>query len=142
LSKLSRNQSSDCAPRAVEQVRALGGVLEHPAGSHLFKHLGLPRPGEPSDAFGGRTIEVEQVRWGHVARKRTWLYLVGDIRVPEFPPPREPTHWCSGSRGESSSRRGHPVPPGMKVCSWIQRQRTPLAFAEFLVELARQARPR
>ncbi len=67
-------------------------------------------------------------------------------RVPfaalEAPPylGAEPTHWASGSRGKSS-RTGHPVPPGIKVCSREQRNRTPIAFAEYLVRLARAVRP-
>lgn len=64
-------QPADCGPIAVEQVRRFGGVLEHPAHSTLFRHCGMPWPGELPDAWGGFTIEVEQVRWGHVARKRT-----------------------------------------------------------------------
>ena len=147
LSFCSKYQPKDCGPRAVEQVRRWHGVLEHPAGSRLFAHCGLPRPGELPDAFGGRTIEIEQVRWGHVARKRTWLYLVGVTNVGELPPPREPTHWCSGFRSSNKKfpdnykRTGCAVPPGIKVCSAQQRRRTPTAFAEWLVSLARNATP-
>jgi len=143
LRHLSINQDATCGPRAVEQVRAFGGVLEHPAGSKLWDHCALPRPGELPDAWGGRSIEVEQVRWGHVARKRTWLYLVGVAAVPDSPPPREPTHWCSGyrERGKpNAKRRGPPVPPGIKIASAQQRRRTPQAFAEYLVALARAVR--
>ena len=125
-----------CAPRAVEQVRALGGVLEHPADSRLWPACGLPRPGEPPDRFGGYSLALCQCDFGHVARKRTWLYLV---RVPPavlaFPPPREPTHWASGSR---TAPRG-PVPPGIKICSAEQRRRTPPDFARWLIALAGSA---
>lgn len=129
----------DCALRAVDQVRSFGGVLEHPANSKLFDVCGLPKPGELPDAFGGRTIEVEQVRWGHVARKRTWLYLVG-IRDAGFdPPPAEPTHWVSGWRYRRD-KRGGVAPLHIKQCSAQQRRRTPIAFAEWLVKLARSSR--
>jgi hypothetical protein len=147
----------DCAPRAVEQVRAWGGVLEHPAGSQLWSATDLPYPRRcsacdvprercycgpvPTDVHGGFTIEVDQVEWGHVARKRTWLYLVGVPRealsAPPFPG-REPTHYASGGRTKSS-RTGGAVPPGMKVCSAQQRRRTPPLFAQYLVSLARAA---
>lgn len=129
------------APSAVGQVRRWGGVLEHPAGSKLWEALGLPLPGAEPDRRGGYTIAVSQCEWGHPARKRTWLYLVGvpasAIEAPPFPG-RAPTHWASGSRGKSS-RRGAPVPPGIKVCSAQQRNRTPPLFAEYLVRLAQSA---
>jgi hypothetical protein len=130
LASFCKYQSADCGPRAVEQVRALGGVLEHPADSVLFKHCDMPRPGELPDGHGGVTIEVDQARWGHVARKRTWLYLVGVRVVGKMPPPREPTHWCR-------KRPGQVVPAGIRMCSKEQRRRTPPAFAEWLVSLAR-----
>lgn len=131
-----------CAPIAVGQVRRLGGVLEHPAHSQLWKHCNLPLPDAPPDEYGGRTIEVAQCDWGHVARKRTWLYYVGcNPFTLSWPTHREPTHWISGGRGrEGKKRNTTPVPPGIKVCSAQQRRRTPPAFAEWLVSLARQAR--
>jgi hypothetical protein len=147
LRHLYKGTEHDCAPRAVEQVRRFGGVLEHPAQSRLWAHCQLPRPDELPDAWGGVTIEVDQVRWGHVARKRTWLYLVGLRDVGAMPPPREPTHWISGFRSAGGrkyparyKRNGCAVPPGIKVCSAEQRRRTPAAFAEWLIALAKSAR--
>ena len=147
-----RGLEHDCAPRAVEQVRRWGGVLEHPAGSLLWNEAltdgvsrarwTLPPAEGGNDPYGGYTIAVDQVEWGHVARKRTWLYLVGVPREALEAPPlpgREPTHWVSGGRTKSS-RKGSPVPPGIKVCSAQQRRRTPPLFAEYLVRLAEAAR--
>lgn len=146
---------SHCALRAVEQVRRFGGVLEHPAESKLFGAPGLhegdalPLPGELPDAFGGYTVEVDQVEFGHCARKTTWLYIVGVPRdaLEKAPfPGREPTHWVSGfrtSKGATPKRykaNGCAVPPGIKVCSAAQRRRTPPLFAEYLVRLAQLAR--
>jgi hypothetical protein len=140
LRHLSRHDDPTCGPRAVEQVRAFGGVLEHPQHSLLFAHCGMPKPGELPDTSGGWTLEVCQCDWGHVARKRTWLYLVGVRELGPMPAPREPTHWISGGRGrEGKKRNTTPVPPGIKVCSAQQRRRTPLAFAEWLVSIARTA---
>lgn len=146
LRHLYRGNEHDCAPRAVEQVRRWGGVLEHPAGSllwktELFPHL--PAPGE-TDGLFGYTIEVNQCEWGHVARKRTWLYLVGvprsALEVPPFPG-REPTHWLSGGRGRAGKKaKTTPVPYGIKVCSAQQRRRTPPLFAEYLIRLARSVK--
>lgn len=142
LRHLYLGSEHDCAPLAVEQVRALGGVLEHPAQSLLWAHMGLPAVGEPADAFGGYTIEVDQCEWGHVARKRTWLYLVGIAPAAITPPPfpdRKPTHWCSGTRKRQPGSKGGILPPGMKFCSAAQRRRTPLAFAKWLIDLASHA---
>jgi hypothetical protein len=139
LRHMSHGGAKDCAPLAVEQVRKFGGVLEHPAGSLLWPECGLPLPGELPDAHGGVTIEVEQVRWGHVARKKTWLYLVGVRDAGRNPPPRNPTHWIAGAR-RRTKRGGGVCPPGIKFCSAEQRRRTPPAFAEWLVALARTAR--
>lgn len=75
-----------------------------------------------------------------MARKKTWLYLVGvseeNITAPPFPD-RKPTHWVSGGRNPNRKGSGGVVPKGIKVCSAQQRRRTPLAFAEWLVSLAR-----
>lgn len=132
LRHLYQGNDHDLAITAVEQVRRWNGVLEHPAHSKLFHHLGLPRPGELADRWGGYTLQVEQCDWGHPARKRTWLYIVSSYPVPPRPEPREPTHWASGSR----TAKNGPVPPGIKVCSAEQRRRTPEAFARWLIALA------
>jgi hypothetical protein len=140
LRHLYRGTEHDCAPIAIEQVRRWGGVLEHPAGSKLWEVYGLPAPGDYLGARGGYTIEVCQCDWGHVARKRTWLYLVGiDFQCVKYPASRQPTHWASGGR-TTSSRTGTPIPPGIKVCSAQQRRRTPPAFADWLVSLARSVK--
>jgi hypothetical protein len=158
----------DCAPRAVEQVRAYGGVLEHPAGSKLWGSELLPPPyetppdglpedsplwrkhnawplwkdGRATDGFG-YTIELDQVEWGHVARKRTWLYLVGvpreALEAPPFPG-REPTRSVSGKRGRAT-QAAHPTwKEQLPRASDTQRRRTPPLFAEYLVRLARAVR--
>lgn len=123
----------DAGVRAIAQVRAYGGVLEQPAHSKLFEACGVPR----ADVYA-----VDQCDWGHVARKTTWLYVVGVPRTVVLAgiaarpfPGAVPTHWCSGSRGKSS-REGSPVPPGIKVCSAQQRRRTPPLFAAWLASLA------
>lgn len=140
LRHLYHGAEHDCAPAAVTAVREWGGVLEHPAHSLLWDVLRLPEPGEFPDAFGGRTVEVCQCDWGHPARKRTWLYIVGAM-PPTLPPSREPTHWVSGGRGRQGKKaKTTPVPPGIKVCSAQQRRRTPPAFARWLVDLAATAR--
>jgi hypothetical protein len=142
LRHLSRFQDATCGPLAVEAARRFGGVVEHPAGSGLFAACAMPMPGELPDAAGGVTIEVSQVDYGHVARKRAWLYLVGIRTVGPRPKRLEPTHWVSGGRAPRADRGGGLVPAGIKVCSAQQRRRTPVAFAEWLVSLARTVPPR
>lgn len=137
LKHLSRLQDPTCGPIAVAIVRAMGGVLEHPQRSSLFAHCGMPRPGETPDACGGFTIQVDQVDWGHVARKRTWLYVVAGVVPNERPEPREPTHWVSGTRKRQHGSKGGVIPPGIKACSSQQRRRTPPAFRDFLLAIAR-----
>ncbi len=121
---------------AFQQVRKWGGVLEQPEGSRLFDAAGAPTHPGKYDAWGGRMIKVNQCDWGHVARKPTWLYTIRiDHLGITMPKHCEPTHWCSGG----GTGRGK-TPPGIKVCSAQQRRRTPPAFAEWLVELARSVR--
>lgn len=145
LRHLSRGDGIDCGPRAVAQVRGLGGVLEHPAESKLWRRCGLPLPEGLPDDWGGFCVEVEQVSWGHVARKRTWLYCVGVPRELVASTRRTggtPTHWVSGGRNQMRKNGrvgGGAVPPGIKVCSAVQRRRSPPLFAQWLVELARSA---
>ena len=140
LRHLSTKQDPECGLRAVAQVRAFGGVLEHPQDSRLFDVLRLPRPGELPDAYGGRTVLVSQCDFGHVARKWTWLYCVRCFPTGPMPPRREPTHWVSGGRGRvGAKRKTTPVPDGIKVCSAQQRRRTPPAFADWLIALAESA---
>ncbi len=135
LRHMCTRQDGSCGPAAVTAVRAFGGVLEHPACSKLFEACHMPRPGELPDAFGGVTFELQQCDFGHVARKRTWIYVVGATHFPPRPGRRAPTHWVGGSRNRST-RQGSPVPAGIKVCSPRQARRTPIDFARWLLELA------
>jgi hypothetical protein len=138
LKHLYKGSEHGLAPIAVEQVRAHGGVLEHPAHSRLWAHCSLPKPGDPHDANGGYAIAINQVDWGHACVKPTWLYLVG---VPMFKilppfPGRKPTH---GIWYGSFERSGH-VGVRLLGASKEIRRRTPLLFAQWLVSLARSVR--
>lgn len=144
LKHLCTKQDSSLGPIAVGQVRHFGGVLEHPAHSGLFDFMRMPRPGELPDAFGGYTVQVNQVDFGHCAKKPTWLYFVG-VAPTSLVFPSEPgvaTHWIGGSRGRGRTRQGSPLPPGIKAASSQLRRRTPPGFAYWLVELARTVRVR
>lgn len=83
-----KGDDGGCFAAALNSVRAWGGVLEHPCDSHAWAHFGLNRPPRAggwiaADAFGGWTCCVEQGRYGHYARKPTWLYASG-VDLPEL----------------------------------------------------------
>lgn len=134
---LTGDRDRDLAPIAVAQVRRWGGVLEHPRASTLFAHAGLPLPQELPDAWGGRTIEVEQVAWGHACRKPTWLYVVGVPSIHGLRRDGEPTHQIWGTRTPKPGQRHR---SDLKTANAAMRRRTPLAFAAWLLELASLAR--
>jgi hypothetical protein len=118
---------------AIECVRQFGGVLEHPSGSSLFRTAGLPTPGSSErDAFGGWTMAVSQKWWGHRAEKRTWLYVCGVSPrvVPAFPIVLgEAERVCGLWSGRDRSRARKEIGPA-------EREATPPAFAQWLVDLA------
>lgn len=136
-------------PIAVVQVRAFGGVLEHPRASRLWTVCGLPRPGGLPDAYGGYTIEVYQRDWGHLADKPTWLYVVGvsPSDLPPRPPATPPRQaWTPSRRVLDPDRLNSPRPRGargiVECMSKTQRHLTPPAFAAWLLSIAELATPR
>jgi hypothetical protein len=83
-----KGDDGGCFKSALESVRAYGGVLEHPEGSHAWAAFGLNKPPRsggwvPADSLGGWTCCVEQGRYGHWMRKPTWLYAFNTER-PEL----------------------------------------------------------
>lgn len=130
-----REDEKALAPWAIAQIRANGGVLEHPAGSQLWKELNLPEPGKGRDEFGGWSIGIHQHWWGHRAEKRTKLYIVGCD--PQDIPPiplrlDEPTH-VIGDVGRAGKGNRPEV-------SKAEREHTPPELAVWLVELASRCR--
>ena len=122
-------QDPECGPRAIAQVREWGGVLEHPKGSTLFRHCGVPHPGELADRWGGFTVFVNQVAWGHPCAKPTWLYCVGLSRYEVERGIRTggvPTHIVT---------RG-PRCADLPVAHSRMKSASPRLFAEWLVSLA------
>lgn len=144
LRHLYKGNEHDCAGLALAAVRRWGGVMEHPHKSKFWAHAAVVLPGELPDAWGGFSVDVDQVSWGHVARKRTRLYFVGINRAVVMSTLRTggtPTHWCSGSRNQRRNKgSGGIAPAGIKFCSAQQRRRTPPLFADWLIGLARSAR--
>jgi hypothetical protein len=130
-------------PRAVEQVRTFGGILEHPARSSLFNYCNLPKPNDGYDKYGGYTIQVDQLWWGHPLQKRTWLYIVGiskvlssNFRYIDFE--EKVTHVFghgSGKLGRIKRRTSE-----LRELPDNQRAKTPPRLAKWLIELARIAK--
>ena len=130
-----RAQDRELGPLAVNAVRRFGGVLEHPAGSKLWKECGLPLPSDGVDSYGGFTLFVEQVSWGHPCRKPTWLYMVrvdGILARSTFRVGGEPTHQVWGSRQPGKKHR-----TDLLHVSASAQRRSPPNFAAWLVMLAR-----
>jgi hypothetical protein len=69
---------------ALASVRRWGGVLEHPAYSDAWAAHDLTPPvtgggWTAADFVGGFTCYIEQWRYGHAAKKATWLYAVAPV---------------------------------------------------------------
>jgi len=122
-----------CFAHALRAIRRVGGVLEHPADSNAWNAHYLLKPLHASTwnaaGRGEWVCEVWQSAYGHKARKRTWLYFCGDEQPPAADWRREPgTHQCGWFDR---------IKPTL---SKAEASRTPPAFAEYLVSLARASR--
>jgi len=127
----------ELAPWAITQVRRWGGVLEHPSGSDLWRHMGMAKTTTP-DQYGGYTLHVDQFWWGHKARKKTLLYIVG-CRLADLPP--LPLNFSAITHHVSTSLRGHRKYHSMKELSKAAREATPIDFAKWLLKVASKCQP-
>jgi hypothetical protein len=123
---------------ALQAVRTWGGVLEHPASSDAWAAFDLPTPlrhgGWIRGFCGGWACHIEQCRYGHVAKKSTWLYTYGIHDLPML-------HWGYDLQWKSSmswpKHRGS-VDPRPRINQKLASQ-TPIEFRELLLGLARSA---
>lgn len=128
---------------AVDQVRAHGGVLEHPKASTLWPDAGLPKPGE-FDAWGGWTLPIHQYWWGHRAQKSTLLYIVGckPTDIPAMPLVLGDAPCICGTPGRR--RNGSRLLKGdlgyRPEIAKSEREHTPPGLAVWLCELARRCK--
>jgi hypothetical protein len=128
-------EDGGCFESALAAVRTYGGVLEHPASSLAWARFGLTRPphfGWQRQLDGGWVCEVKQSAYGHLARKPTWLYYVGSGPAPADWRDIAGTHQVGGG-----VHTGNNQLPRLDSKRAIK---TPPAFAEYLVALARQSR--
>lgn len=137
-----KGEDGGCFASALASVRKWGGVLEHPAYSAAWAAHGLKRPPTgggwvEADDAGGWTCYVEQSRYGHAAKKATWLYANG-AQLPELRwglladnASRALVSWCGNhvKSGESRPRLSK------KAAS-----ATPEDFRNVLLSIARSAR--
>lgn len=136
-----RPDERNLARLSVALVREFGGVLEHPARSELWKAQKLPIPGE-RDQLGGWTLPIAQHWWGHNAEKKTWLYVVGcaPSEIPDIPLKLGAAPMVVGNGSTNHPQRG--------AIGWrpeiprAEREHTPPALAEWLIELARRCKHR
>lgn len=135
-----RGDDGGCFAAALAAVRRWGGVLEHPAYSDAWAAHGLNTPPTGCDGWvvadwqGGWTCYVEQARYGHPAKKATWLYANG----VELPTLRwgcvldrdnlSLVSWC-GNHTKAHDKRPR---VGKRAAS-----ATPVAFRDALLAMAR-----
>jgi hypothetical protein len=122
---------------ALEAVEEFGGVLEHPAHSRAWRAFGIPKP--PSHGWErglfhdriGWTTSVDQAAYGHPCHKETWLYFVGGVgaAAPGKPPLLDWRRIDTGRRVAQDGGGGRD-----------QRSRTPEAFRDLLISMARSVR--
>jgi len=121
---------------SVLQIRRWGGVLEHPAQSKLWPCMGLPRPGDPPDRWGGWTLPIDQFWFGHLCRKRTFLYVVGcaPADVPPLPLVLGTPRFTMGMTPRQWRK------PGVRAIPRALRASTPPELAVWLLDLAARCR--
>lgn len=132
-----------CFAAALAAVRQWGGVIEHPEGSHAWRHFQLntpPRHGGwvAADFHGGWTCCVYQGHYGHMAGKATWLYAHGvDLPSLRWGPCEQRIHPVAlAKHGYAKARRiGMMAMVGGKNKTRI-RNATPAEFRDILIAAA------
>ena len=131
---------------ALAAVRRFGGVLEHPEGSHAWRHFELntpPRGGGwvVADWQEGWTCCIEQGAYGHRARKATWLYANG-IELPSMKWGAAPGKFDLLHEGyHSKEERARKIKTG--ICQRLskrQRAATPIEFRDMLISMVSMGR--
>lgn len=144
---LKKGEDGGCFAAALAAVRRFGGVLEHPAYSDAWAAHDLTPPawcGWSAGIEGGYSAHVEQGRYGHRAKKATWLYVYGVPldRLPTLNWGRDVesgtgalVSWCANHSKKSEPGLRDRI--GRKAAS-----ATPAAFRDLLVSIAASVDPR
>jgi hypothetical protein len=118
---LDANAEMELGRWCVRTILKTGGVLEHPAGSLLFREMNLRMPNQPAEI--GFTIYVEQGWFGYASKKATWVFVAG---VPKDQLPPLPFRFeRAKSLALSSAGRSRSMPE----------------FSKWLCQVARLAKP-
>lgn len=134
-----KGEDGGCFEAALGAVRRFGGVLEHPAYSDAWAAFELPRPNRTGGWqrgmwCGGWSCHVEQGRYGHPAKKATWLYAFG-IELPDL-------DWgpAVGATALVSycANNTHPDDTRRRVMK-AEASKTPERFRQALIDMARSA---
>ncbi len=143
-----------CFQSALDAVRRWGGVLEHPLGSHAWRHHGIEKPPPsggwvPAGDGMGWTCSVDQHFYGHPARKRTWLYAAHTdlpmLRWGAIDPDDAPfmVHSPSTRRpGSEANRTVNKKVREVNIVRGADASRTPAAFMDVLIDMARSVNRR
>jgi hypothetical protein len=142
---LKLGDDGGCFASALASVRRFGGVLEHPEGSHAWRHSDLiapPRSGGwvVADFCGGWTCCVDQGHYGHRASKATWLYACG-AELPSLRWGRAGKQIARIDLGcRSAEERRRLIKTGVcQQMSGRQRAATPPEFRDLLLSIAASA---
>lgn len=122
-----------CFKSALESVRKFNGVLEHPAFSYAWEKFDLKKPkqlGWNEMNENEWVCEVWQSAYGHLARKRTWLFYRGISKPFELNWDRKPGSHQIGFRDQRGKNKNKPTLSGKKASA------TPVNFRNELIRLA------
>ena len=127
-----RPDEKELAIYSIEMIRKHGGVLEHPRGSRLWKHMNLPMPGQV-DEYGGFTVCLDQFSFGHKAKKRSLIYICG-CQLTDLPP--IPICLDAVMYTVSSKIKKYTGRRVKKEITKKEREETPIDFAKWLINVA------
>lgn len=125
-------------------------MLEHPAYSDAWTAFDLPRPppagGWVRGLCGGWSAHVEQGRYGHPARKSTWLYAFG-VDLPllrwgqtgMWDGPSVGGLWKGQAALVSQYRNHSSRLDDRPRLSKAEASKTPIEFRDVLLNMARSA---
>lgn len=137
---------------ALRAVRAYGGVLEHPAGSHAWEHYDLTRPWTQTSVSHTKAQGAHGAGWSECLCERIprWRYYVCEVWQSAYGSRMRKRTWLLyvGKRPPFELRWGRT--PGTHQVGWFDRNKptvgkreasaTPEAFAEELIRLAEWSR--